>query len=375
MKWIDNFYKTKSLRDYGIIISVVLVVLLLFAPLFITEFSPNNSRQIFSINGKHLKYNDQAILDDFLLSIKKHNNYLCLGTSESTSVKGGNYFNFLNNDKDLKSSLSVLAGAGRTCGMHIPMLLQHKKQVEGLNLIYFINPVYWRQDLCKVDKEYWNRYNSYASCSSISPDEENAENFKVVEEYFETLNFGEKSILWLEDKIRNLRRPYFQDLYYGMDSSKYYESLSYVAQEKVSLETFNKFGQINTEEIDTVWNIDRTFKHKEWFKPIDTSVDYRYRELSSFIRICKNLGVKATFILGPVNERFINNYSASSLSGYSATIENIKNLLSDEEAAFIDATDISNKAGAFLDHQHHSSYGAYLIYLKLKKYLNEKMGD
>ena len=36
---------------------------------------------------------------------------------------------------------------------HIYLLINHKENVKGLKLVYMINPVYWRQDLCEVSKE------------------------------------------------------------------------------------------------------------------------------------------------------------------------------------------------------------------------------
>ena len=43
-----------------------------------------------------------------------------------------------------------------------------------------------------------------------------------------------------------------------------------------------------------------------------------------------------------------------------------------EEADFIDVTEVGNIPGSFIDNQHHSSYGAYLIYQKIKNHLHEK---
>jgi len=64
--------------------------------------------------------------------------------------------------------------------------------------------------------------------------------------------------------------------------------------------------------------------------------------------------------------------SVSSLKDYERTVAQIKELLEAENAPFVDASDISGLPGTFDDHQHHSSYGAWLIYKKIKSFLNEE---
>lgn len=375
MNWIDKIYKTKTMRDYGIILSFMFTFLVIIGPVVIPSFKPESKQQILSLNGNNLKFDDYFIVKDFFHSIQENNGYLCLGTSETTSIKGGNYYNFLNNDKDLDNRFSALSGAGRTCGMYIPVLLNHKEELAGLNIIYFVNPVYWREDLCRPSVEYWKRYCSYSLASRVEVSEENKENYKVVEECMDVYNSIEKMMMMSQDVIRNLRAKYAVDLAFLADTMNYYNGLSVVNSTKDDLSKLKGFGKMNLNEIDTVWNIEYAFKNKNWFKPINQSIDYRYRELTSFSRICKNLKINLTCIVGPYNNRFIQNYSASSLGEYENTVKSIKELLSKENVAYIDAADISNVAGAFVDHQHHSSYGAYFIYLKIKDYLNEKMGN
>jgi hypothetical protein len=153
MKLINDIYKTKNLAEYGRFISFCLIALIVIGPFVIPKFTPNSSKQLLSINGNHLKYDDKAIVSDFFNSIKSNDGYLFLGTSESTSIKfGGNYYNFLNDDPGLKVKFTILAGAGRTCGKYIPIFLNHKEDVKSLKIFYYINPVYWREDLCNPNK-------------------------------------------------------------------------------------------------------------------------------------------------------------------------------------------------------------------------------
>ena len=112
-----------------------------------------------------------------------------MGTSESSDLEGGNYYNFLNADTMLHSRFSILAGAGRTCGIYIPLLLQHRDEVDSMQIIYLINPAYWRTDLCEVNMEYWNRYTNNAMIHHLKLTEnENQEYFKPVQAYLTKLN-------------------------------------------------------------------------------------------------------------------------------------------------------------------------------------------
>jgi hypothetical protein len=47
-------------------------------------------------------------------------------------------------------------------------------------------------------------------------------------------------------------------------------------------------------------------------------------------------------------------------------------VLDEEGAAYIDCTCLSTVPGVFEDWQHHTSYGAFLIYQKIKDYVLEK---
>jgi poly-D-alanine transfer protein DltD len=123
--------------------------------------------------------------------------------------------------------------------------------------------------------------------------------------------------------------------------------------------------------MDTNFNVLKSFKDKHWFNVIYQDETYRFEELQSFISICKELGINATFVLGPVNNRFIQNYQPKALVSYNQTTNKIRDLLISNEVSYVDATDISDELGAFNDHQHHSAYGAYLIYLKIKAKFHE----
>lgn len=374
MNLIQSFYKTKNLTNNGIFI-VVCGLTLLIIGYFIPEVTSGNIKeQIYTLNGFNTKHNDRTEMSDFYQSIKKNNGILVLGTSETTSINGGNYYDFLNNDKEIKGNrFSVLAGAGRTCGIHIPLLLHHQAEVDSLNIIYFINPVYWRTDLCDVNLEYWNRYSNYKMCTDFNLSVKERDAFlKPIMAYANKLNLFSKSAQYMEQIIRSARRNYFHKLRYNLYPEEYSSQFRFLSSTKIDYANDTLYGRINREAIDTTWNISKSFTNKTWFKPINKASNYRYEELTSFINLCKSLNIQATFIIGPYNERFIKNYDPNSLADYKSTTQNIKQLLIDVNVDFIDATDISNVVGAFNDHQHHSSYGAFLIYLKIKHHLYEK---
>ena len=374
MKLGCELYKTKNLAKYGVFILIIVIIALPLGKLLIPPFTLKQPiGQLSTLNGISVKYDDSPTVSLFFKSIKQHQGYLCLGTSETSYLPNGNYYDFLNNDTDIKARFSVLSGAGRTCGLYIPLLLRHRNEVDSLNVIYFINPVYWCTDHAQVDKEYWNRYSSYSVCTNLNLTfAESKLYYAPVKSYINKLNPLEKTTSSIEYEIRKYRRSFFQDLRYDINPSSYLSTLSFIPEKKLPLSSFSNFGTIDTKNIDTVWNTDRSFTDKSWFKSINDTATYRYKELTSFIRTCRNLGVNALYVLGPYNGRFINNYSKSSLAGYQQTTQNIKNLLTNEKVKFIDASNLSYTPGAFTDHQHHSSYGAYLIYKELKALLYEK---
>lgn len=373
MNLIRTAYKTKTLYSYGIFISISLLLLLILGHLLIPSI-PNDiiKQQAFSLNGKHLKYNDDAIVSSFLKSIKDNNGFLVIGTSESTSIKAGNYYDFLNVDPEVKEHFSVLSGAGRTCGIFIPLMLNHRKEVNSLKIIYMINPVYWRSNLCTFDKGYWNNYNNYKVCRNISLSEKEFEQYyTVVNPYFDILNIGEKIIFTLEYWFRLLRKPFFQDLNYYLNPNKFIENFNYLELNKPGMSFYKDFDRPNLNQIDTSWNISYQYHNRKSLNPISEDVSYRFEELKSFISVTRDLNVDIVYVMGPYNKTFIEKYDLEKLGGYARTVDQIRDILIKENVNFIDATDVAVAKGSFKDQQHHSNYGAYLIYEKIKTHLNE----
>lgn len=371
MSLMKSIYSTQSLKKNGIFISLVLVILVGVGYLIPAFKLPESTAQVYTLNGLNLKYNDQSEVSYFYQSIVKNKGYLVLGTSESTKKEKGNYYNFLNNDPEIKDQFSVLAGAGRTCGIHIPIFLQHKEELKGLKLIYFINPVYWRTDLCELNMEYWNRYNNYKMVNDVDKNEINTD-LVSIEKYHQSINFAQASVQYIEQLIRSNRRHFFHDLYYQLNPEQFVKDFEYVRPQKQNFDSTFIASLLNWNEVDTIYNISTDFQHKEWFSPINPEEDYRYKELEEFIELCNEFGIETTFIVGPYNQKFIETYSPNSLSDFKCTTNQIKELLNTHQADYIDATVLSNTMGAYIDHQHHSSYGGFLIYQIIKSHLYEK---
>ena len=193
----------------------------------------------------------------------------------------------------------------------------------------------------------------------------------ISNEYNQVLNPGEKFLFSLEYWLREIRKPFFRDLRYWLFPEEYYKDLSFLSQEKKGLQEFACFGEIDTTYVDTSWNITYEFKTRTWLNPIIDN-DYRNRELIAFIRLCNELNVNVSYILGPVNEIYIRKYHPPYYEGYMQAIAGIRDILDKEGVDYIDATELGNIPGSFIDNQHHSSYGAYLIYQKTKKHIYEK---
>lgn len=368
-----NEYKTTSLYKNGIFIVVALFVLLALGSIFNSIYdSPEPQKQVYTINGFDIKFNDQSTMHYFFKSIKNNNGFLCIGTSESTTLEDGNYFDYINADSSLNFKFSKLTGAGRTCGLFIPMLMLNRDVVKDLKIIYFINPVYWRTDLSNPLTVYWSRYSNYdINASTKFEDENEIALFKPVQAYMDILPIKDKFFETVENRIRNLRKPYFEGLRLKLNPEEFIAKQEYVSTNK-SLDSFKNFGIIDIEKIDTVWNIKKSFENKAGFKPIDTSINYRYEELESFVKLCDYLNIEAHFIVGPYNWRFVSEYDPKSIEEYENCINNIKSILHENNSSVIDISYISYLPGTFMDYQHHSSYGAYLIYKDLKQKFNEE---
>lgn len=370
---LKEIYRTKFLAYLGSVAAISLVGLTALSFLLIPEFggiAPAN--QIYAIKGEALRYDDIGLTGDFFQSIQRNNGYLLLGTSESGELIGGNYYDYLNNDPEINQRFSRLSGAGRTCGIYFPVFMRHGRDLKNLKLIYLINPVYWGSNLCRPEFDYWARYVDYCLANGfLTNDDTPALAKEVVKQYQSTLNPPNQVLYALVSVIRKAHAKFKRDLNFLITPSNYTSALQPVPPKASSL-NYPNFGRIDTAAVDTMWNVTKDFLSHKRMSSINQEVDFRYQELEAFVELGKQLDIDITFLLCPANEIFIKKYDPGSWPAYNATNLKIKELLKGHSAQMIDASEIGSLTGTFIDNQHISSYGAYLIYQKIKSHLHEK---
>lgn len=368
----NGFYKTRMLSFLGGIILLTTLVLVLVSQLFIPKFTGvRPTKQIYTISGKALKYNTPGIVTDFIMSIKDHNGYLCMGTSESGKLTEGNYYDFLNNDPELGPRFSVLSGAGRTCGQYFPVFAANTKQIEGLQVIYIINPVYWASNLQKPDFDYWTRYADYGLAVSVQRNKTlPASTQRTLDSYNNTLNPANKTLYWIASKLTQLHASLKHDLSNRLFTNVYRQNLEFITPNQ----TLNPlvFQVKASPNIDTAWNVEHDFMGHKWMSEINNESKFRYNELSGFIDLAKQFNIKPIFVLCPYNELFITHYNKPALAAYQSTTLNIKEMIEASGFPVVDGRMIGSIPGTFIDNQHISSYGAFLLYKKLKTAIHEK---
>jgi hypothetical protein len=294
-----------------------------------------------------------------------------MGTSESGKLTEGNYYDFLNNDPELGPKFSVLAGAGRTCGHYMPLFAANAQIVSGLQIIYLINPVYWGTNLQKPDFDYWTRYVDYGFANSVLKTKQLPLKTKqTIQSYNNTLNPANKALYWIASQLYQLHATFKNDLSHRLFSAMYYKNLMFVNSDHALNPLV--FPVKASPTIDTAWNVEHEFLGAKWMSEINETSTFRYLELSGFIDLTKLLGIKPVFVLCPYNELFIKHYNEPALAGYQSTTKKIKNLLEDAGCTVVDGTTIGSIPGTFIDNQHISSYGAYLVYKRIKTTIHER---
>ena len=308
-----------------------------------------------TVNGLSWRHDDAAAVSYFLASIRDHDGVLCLGTSETTTLAGGNWPDFLN---AVEPRHAVMAGAGRTAGVWLPVLAQHAEELRGLRLIYLINPVYWNAEHGPINPTYWSRY--------VDP-RLMAERAELPEDLWRPVTRARQALPLTErfspaSFLRALRAKWFNDLRHHLDPETFSSAFRPVERWTGTV------PNAPNPRIDLVRGIDSTFHHAEWFRPVSSDLEVleaRDDELRAFIRACNQWGIEATFVLGPHNAPFVHWHAPEAEVGFVELGERLADLLDSENATWVDARSVSTVPGAFRDHQHHSSFGAALIAEKI----------
>ncbi|MCF0206972.1 MAG: hypothetical protein HUK15_06040 [Bacteroidales bacterium] len=364
-----GLYSLKVLAWIGACTLVASVVLLVAGWLFIPDFVPQGiDGQMYMIRHADLRDNDTLYTNLFLKSIKENKGYLVVGTSETTFIKNGNYHEFLNADSTLNCKFSVVAGAGRTAFSYFPLLLSNPN-AQGLKMIYFINPIYWRYRYAESSLDYFYRYVSFAQYYLS-----NRPKNDLVDKILKKNLLNERPLAvagdFLELFVNKGRKKFSRDIDYYRNPNLFYSNISLVG--KKTFGPFEHYGEIDSANYNFDYNVLKSFDVGIVSLFIDTVSQYRYDELQAMSQICKQKGVDITFIVGPYNGILFEKTYPDQLPKLDSVVCRIKRVLDQNEMAYIDASGFSYTSGFFSDAQHHSHYGAYLLYKEIKDYVLEK---
>ena len=337
--------------------------------------SPKASYEDIEIN--HLKDNDEYF-GTFLNRIKEANGVLILGTSESSDLSGLNYWSWLNGDDGISIPFSSFKGAGRFSEMYFPLIAGSPDRWKNLEVLVFVNPTYWRTGLNAYNEIYLNRY--------LNPDvvrgaKAELESHNLFHPFFTPLYGASNTSSQLKSQLNlwvdeNLRKPFYDDLRYRFETKEpdfVNFPKAYNAQiNNPSVEFIDSLRNLVNEE----FNVSHTFLEKHpspKVPPVDFSTQYRSKALKGMIHLGKHYGVKMTFVLGPYNQVLAAQTGNQDLvDGYEKQLKEIRAMFKNADQEFIDLTDLSYEWGVFNDVQHHSIYGGYRIYERLKAYYENK---
>jgi len=274
----------------------------------------------------------------------------------------------LNEDTSVHCSFSLVAGAGRTACTYFP-LIQSNDNVCGLKVIYYINPAYWCGKLAPNSADYFHRYLYYTVYR-----QSNRPKRSDVDEILKR-NLHDLQLVGLEDDflayyVDKWRRKFSQDLAFALDTSSYYEILYNVYPKDPNM--LKVLAPPDSSEYNYTTNTLNDFDiydHIMHPKPRET---YRFDELRTMVRLCKSRNVDVTFVVGPYNQIAYQQANPSELPYIQEIVDRIKQLLDEEGASYIDCSEFSDTPGFYADWQHHTSYGGYLLYQKMKEYVLEK---
>lgn len=360
MKTTSQLIKSKIWISAFISILFILIII----PLFLNDIE---NKTIIIPDGKHIKKGNR-IFYNTIEQLKKQNGYLILGTSETgNGLDGQNYYHLLNEDSTINKPFLTLGGAGRCINTYFPFILDKKDLFKDLNVIYYINPTYWRVGLNEFNKEYFERY---VDCDLLIHSIKKNENYKLIQNYISE-SIDEKSTLEtsLLRYVDNFRSFYYYDL------KNIFASDKHPSPNKLKL-IENLYSERNLNrlkhEINLDFNATNDFlKLKSSFPSIDKNSNYQTRQLNTFIKLCYIYNIKPMFYIGPYNKVYCKKINPELISDYENVIKEIKENLIKKKMKFIDGSEISEITGTFIDIQHISKYGAYLTALQFKNYIIE----
>lgn len=373
----DRLYRLSALAEMGRIGLFSLGLLMLFTlGLFVfTDFQNQVDEQIqyAEIDAVEVK-NDSDIFHKFLKGVKTNNGVLVLGTSESGSLEGYNYWELLNRDSSIDRKFSVFYGAGRFCEKYFPSIINNPEIWQGMEILVFINPTYWREGLNGYNAAYQERYMNTQLISE-------ARSHFTDKETFDFIYGGGLDIKYfsLKQLISNIVDSKLKVLY-----SKNLNSLLGRQEQVVFPFPNGESAALLMDEyrlsekkklVNLKYNcIDSYLKeHPDaGLIPVDKGSDYRYKVLKVMFELCAKHNIKAHYIIGPYNGVLAKNMEDKNVfQDYKVLCSEIVSFFKSNKQSITDLTNLSEESGTFIDPQHHSAYGGAMIYDRLKTHYYE----
>ena len=352
----------KKIISYRLWLSAVLalVIALVIIPVVVISIAPDLMRNPKGINVK----SGDSIFYGFLEEIKEQGGVLVLGTSETgNEMSGNNYFHLLDRDQDLEQPFYSFGGAGRTSNVYFPLILNNPEAFRNLNIILYINPTYWRKGLNGFSEAYFDRYVDQRVVRNVK---NKAIELGIYDGFMTPVDEG----LFNIDFNLDLYIDYYRSIF-NVDMMNILNPKQNKEHYKINLSEEFDSSRVNSirNKIDLTYNVTPDYlKKNEPFPEIDTTINFQYDILKSFIKLTKAYSINCIFYLGPINQLYCEKMNPERLSLHLITVENIRTILKDNKVPFIDGTSLSTVPCTFIDIQHISEYGAYLTELQIKKY-------
>lgn len=374
-KTIDRWYSRRHLSMLGKLVLLALIPIGLLSTLdfekmllklTLKEVFP----QRFSVSANEIKYNTKTF-HRFIRGIKQQQGTLILGTSESNSLEGENYQYLLNQDSTVKERFSHLAGAGRNLYVYFPVILANPELFNRLDVLVFVNPIYWKRHLNKLSTRYATRYTD-SGLWLATQDEATAAGIydPIYATYFDQTPWNDQVVGRGAYALQQWRSTYFVGLKNVFVEQPPFQG-SRFAKDRDLEAVFNvAHTEKLLESMDLEQNLSKAFGARDHGgqPALRNDISFSYDNLSSFITLSKQVGINATYVLGPYNGISAEAEGAEVLQSYEMVTDSLRSLFDANGLPYIDCTAISFIPGSFSDYQHHSKYGAYLIEQQIAAY-------
>lgn len=351
-------------NKYWISSVVALVFVFVIIPI-IVSFYPSTFKMPLGVQVK----NGDRIFYQFLDDVKKENGVIVMGTSETgNSLHGNNYWGLLDRDIDLNRHFYAFGGAGRCSYMYFPLILDNPEAFKDLEIIYYINPTYWRKGLNNFKEHYYERYMNESLALSVK---NKAIEHGIFEKYMKPGIHVKSSIpFYFDRKLEGYKSVFYSDFMSIINPDDNIKAPSKIDVDRSKIQRV--FQTIET-ETDLAFNACYQFMEQNTpFPEIDTESDFQSQMLIHFIQLINEYQINCTFYLGPYNEVYCQAMNPEFKQQHDEVVTEIKTILNDQQAKYIDGSYQSTVSGTFFDLQHISEYGAYLTAVDIKEYYESK---